>query len=182
MNMRERPVIEALYALPEHAKGEIVNGRIVMAPPTGDRPARAGGAIYVSLRLYEGETPGRAYPDNTGYHVSLPERESFSPDASWYTGPSAGMRFLDGAPVFAVEIRSENDYGPAAESAIAAKRMEYFAAGTLVVWDVDLLSADVIRSFDARDPENGRIFRRGVTADAEPAVPGWRFQVNDLFS
>lgn len=27
------------------------------------------------------------------------------------------MRFLEGAPVFAVEVRSENDYGPVAERA-----------------------------------------------------------------
>lgn len=29
------------------------------------------------------------------------------------------MRFLEGAPAFAVEVRSENDYGPAAEREIA---------------------------------------------------------------
>jgi len=50
-----------------------------------------------------------------------------------------GMRFASGAPIFAVEVRSENDYGPAAERAMAAKRADYFACGTLVVWDVDLL-------------------------------------------
>jgi len=29
--------------------------------------------------------------------------------------PRTGMRFPEGAPIFAVEVRSENDYGPAAE-------------------------------------------------------------------
>jgi len=33
-----------------------------------------------------------------------------------------GMRFAEGAPVFAVEVRSENDYGPAAARAIPATR------------------------------------------------------------
>ena len=46
------------------------------------------------------------------------------------------MKFLEGAPVFAVEVRSENDYGAAAEREMAA------------------------------------IYRRGDTAEAEPAVPG----------
>jgi len=32
------------------------------------------------------------------------------------------MRFPEGAPVFAVEVRSENDYGPAAERAMAKRR------------------------------------------------------------
>jgi len=27
----------------------------------------------------------------------------------------------------------------------------------------------------------GRVFRRGEVADAEPAVPGWRMPVDELF-
>ena len=60
---------------------------------------------------------GRAVGDNKGtFRVNLPQRhcassKSFSPDAAFYTGPRAGMRFFDGAPVFAVEVRSEHDYG-----------------------------------------------------------------------
>ena len=77
------------------------------------------------------------------------------------------MKFLDGAPVFAVEVRSEGDYGPTAEQKIKQKRTDYFAAGTQVVWDVDLLGEEVVRSYRANDPESPIIFRRGETADAE---------------
>lgn len=62
------------------------------------------------------------------------------------------------------------------------KRADYFACGTLVVWDVDVLSENVIRSYKASDPDNPVIFRRGTIADAEPAVPGWRMAVDELFS
>jgi Uma2 family endonuclease len=92
-----------------------------------------------------------------------------------------GMRFAEGAPVFAAEVRSENDYGPAAEREMAAKRADYFACGTLVVWGVDLLSPEVIKSYKASAPNNPVIFRRGDIADAEPAVPGWRLPVDALF-
>lgn len=92
------------------------------------------------------------------------------------------MKFLEAAPVFAVEVRSEDDYGPNAETAIARKRADYFASGTLVFWDVDLLSPDVIKSFDVNDPNNPKILRRGSMADAESAVPGWRISVDELFS
>ncbi len=51
------------------------------------------------------------------------------------------MEFLEGSPIFAVEVRSENDDGPAAERAMAQKRADYFAYGTLVVWDVNHPSA-----------------------------------------
>jgi hypothetical protein len=43
------------------------------------------------------------------------------------------------------------------------------------------LSEDVIKSYKASDPEHPVIFRRGDLADAEPAVPGWRLPVDDLF-
>lgn len=65
---------------------------------------------------------------------------------------------------------------------MAAKRADYFATGTQVVWDVDLLGTEVIKSYDANSPDSPRIFCRGDIADAEPAVPGWRMSVDDLFS
>ena len=67
------------------------------------------------------------------------ERESFSPDASYHVGsrPANRMRFFTGAPTFAVEVRSENDYGVAVEDQMAAKCADYFTAGTPAVWDVD---------------------------------------------
>lgn len=54
---------------------------------------------------------------------------------------------------------------------MADKRADYFAGGTLVVWDVDLRGADIVRKFTAFAPENPTLFRRGEVADAEPAVP-----------
>ena len=180
MNIKTRATIEDLYKV--EGKAELVNGEIVHMPPTGDDPGYAGDEIYVSLREYAKRLKrGRAFADNKGFHVHLPHRESFSPDAAYHVGPRTGMRFLEGAPIFAVEVRSEYDYGPAAERTIAEKRADYFACGTLVVWDVDLLSEDVIKSYKASAPEHPVIFRRGETADAEPAVPGWRMLVNDLF-
>jgi Uma2 family endonuclease len=91
------------------------------------------------------------------------------------------MDFLQGAPIFAVEVRSKYDYGPAAEHTMQEKRDDYFACGTLVVWDVDLLSEDVVKVYRASDPNNPTIYRRGDIAEAEPAVPGWRMAVDDLF-
>ncbi len=72
-------------------------------------------------------------PDNTRFVVNLPRRRSFSPDASFFTGhlePGVNLKCIEGAPIFAVEVRSEGDYGPAAERQMAAKRADYFAAGT----------------------------------------------------
>jgi Uma2 family endonuclease len=91
------------------------------------------------------------------------------------------MKFYDGAPAFAVEVRSERDYGPRAERTMAEKRADYFAAGTLVVWDVDLRSDAVVRVYRATAPETATIYKRGEIAEAEPAVPEWTMPVDDLF-
>ena len=63
---------------------------------------------------------------------------------------------------------------------MARKRADYFAAGTLVVWDIDLLGPDVVRVHRAADPQP-KIYRRGEVAEAEPAVLGWRMPVDELF-
>jgi Uma2 family endonuclease len=182
--MLTRATIEDLYN--EEGKAELINGEIVRFMAIGRGPSRASGNIYMSLRIHEQQYGGViATPDNAGFIVDLPNRESFSPDVAWYVGEETNdeneMNFFEGAPLFAVEVRSKNDYGKQAEKDIADKRRDYFAAGTLVVWDVDLLSDDVVKVYRASDPETPTVYRRGEVAEAEPAVPDWRFAVNELF-
>jgi Uma2 family endonuclease len=172
-------LIAELYTI--DGKAEIVNGRIIRMSPTGDDPSRAGGNIYLSLRAYEKTAGGRAVCDNAAFLVQLPNRKSFSPDAAYYTGPRTGKKFLSQAPDFAAEVRSEGDYGPGAERAMAKKRADYFAAGTKVVWDVDLDSEEVVKVYRAAAPEVPTAYRRGELAEAEPAVPGWTMPVDELF-
>jgi len=179
-----RATLDDLYR--EEGKAELLGGRIVRFMASGDLPSVVAGEIFVSLRLY-GRMLGQgvAFGDGIGYAVpELPSgRESFSPDASFYLGlrPANRMRFIEGAPTLAVEVRSENDYGAAAEADMEAKRADYFAAGTLVVWDVDPL-AETIAVYRATAPAQAVIYRRGETAEAEPAVPGWRMVVDEIFA
>jgi Uma2 family endonuclease len=182
MSTRTRATIEDLHNIPGNGKAEIINGEVVRIMATGGKPGRASGNVFFSLRSHEKmHGGGYAFGGNLGFIVDLPNRQSFSPDAAWYTGELEGMTFLSGAPAFAVEVRSENDYGPAAEKALAEKRRDYFAAGTLVVWDVDLLSDNVVRVYRFTDPETLTIYKRGDIAEAEPAVPGWTMLVDELF-
>jgi Uma2 family endonuclease len=180
MTAAARATIEDLYHV--RGKAEIVNGEIVLMSPTGGLPGVGGGIIYASLLAHQRRVGGGyALPDNVGFVVDLPHRRSFSPDAAFHRGPKPTMKFIQGAPAFAVEVRSEDDYGPAAEKAMADKRADYFAAGTEVVWDVDLQGQEPIRAYRSGEAEP-RPFRRGDIADAEPALPGWRFPVDDLFA
>ncbi len=181
MAAKTAATIEDLYNVPDHGKAEIVDGKLVLMSPTGSQPGLAAAEIYFSLRLYKEQFGGgTAFPDNIGFIVDLPHRKSFSPDAAWYVGNVEGMGFLHGSPIFAVEVRSENDYGPRAERAIVKKIMDYFAAGTQVVWDVDLLSDVMIKKYTFTSPEKPTLFRQGEVADAEPAVPAWKMPVDRL--
>lgn len=62
------------------------------------------------------------------------------------------------------------------------KRRDYFAAGTQVVWDVDVLRTETVNVYRASEPNKPTVYRRGEAAEAEPAVPGWTMPVNDLFN
>ena len=180
MSTKVEATIEDLYKV--EGKAELVNGEIVEMSPTGHLPHYAAMEIMISLRSYAKRTK-TGYPvgDNVGFVVNLPHRKSFCPDAAFYVGSHEGMKFFNGPPVFAVEVRSECDYGPRAERQMAKKRADYFATGTEVVWDVDLLSDDVVRVYRKSEPERATIYRRGEIAEAEPAVPGWTMAVDDVF-
>jgi len=167
-------------------KAELISGTIVHLMPTGYKPNRVAGVIYRSLDNHAmAAGRGVAFTDNMGFAV--PElssgRQSFSPDSSYYIDPlpQDDMDFVEGPPTLAVEVRSKSDYGASAEAKMAAKRADYFEAGTKVVWDVDP-EAQLIRSYRSPTPDRPTVFSAGQIADAEPAVPGWRLPVDRVFA
>jgi Uma2 family endonuclease len=180
MIQRTRSFIADLYHV--DGKAEIVGGEIVRMSPAGGVHGIAATIILESLRRHQKRRGGgTAFSDNVGFIVDLSDRQSFSPDVAWHPiDPSeVTEEFVEGAPSFAVEARSPSDYTPAGEQALASKIADSFAAGTLVVWDVDLRD-EVIRSHHSEDQARPRIFTFKDLADAEPAVSGWRFPAKRL--
>lgn len=181
--IQRRMTIDDLYDV--EGPAELINGQII-SRMTGERPSEVGGNISMSLGPFvKNLGRGKALSAGVGYAVPmLPSgREAFCPAVSYHRYPPGRnpMRLVDGAPHFAVEVRRENDYGPAAERDMTDKRADYFAAGTEVVWDVDPVN-ETVAVYRAADPSNATVFRRGDTADAEPTVPGWRIAVDDVFA
>jgi Uma2 family endonuclease len=170
----------------EPGRAELIGGRIVRYMAVGHRPNRAAGRIFRSLAEHADQIGrGYAYTDSMGFAV--PEltsgRQSFSPDAAYYDGPLPAnpMRFIEGPPTLAVEVRSEGDYTPSAEREMAAKRLDYFEAGTAVVWDVDPI-AEKITAYRSAALDAPVVYVRGQVAEAEPLVPGWRVDVDWVFN
>ena len=179
-----RATIDDLYSV--DGKAELIGGRIVPLMGTGFRPSLIAATIYRSLFAYVLQLGrGWVFTDNMVFAVPklISGRESFSPDASYYAGPAPAneMDFISGAPTFAVEVRSKGDYGPAAELEMARKRLDYFEAGTAIVWDVDP-KAGLIRAYRADSPELPIVFGVGQQADAEPAIPRWSIAVDLIFA
>ena len=180
-----RATIDDLYRV--EGKAELIDGSIVEIMASGDIPGTTASELTVRLREYAKKTAiGRAYGGNVGFVLLAPldnGRESFSPDAAFLldTTQPRSMRYLEVPPDFAVEVRSEGDYGPAAELEMADKRQDYFQAGTRVVWDVDPIAESITR-YSANDSGSPRLtFRRGDSANAEPVLPGWTVDVSGHF-
>jgi Uma2 family endonuclease len=161
---------------------ELINGEIV--PLTGTQVGQGDAAFKIRLSLYQYARTrggGRAISESVTFVMQAPRTQALVPDVSWFSGEVAKDEVVYGAPALAVEVRSNGDYGPAAEREMKIKRGLYFAAGTQVVWDVDVLRENLIRVYRADDPDHATVYRQGEVAEAEPAVPGWRFPVDELF-
>ena len=178
--------LDDLYRI--EGKAELIGGRIIHYPLGGFDPSRVAFEIAFWLRLYSvgEEGAGIAFAGGIGYALVPPlanGRQSFSPDALYYAGPRPAnpMRFIEGPPTFAVEVRGEDDYGPAAEVNRQVKRADYFEAGTSVIWDVDL-PAKMIVVYRGDPVTPDAVYRSGQVAEASPAVSGWRLAVDELFA
>ncbi len=165
-------------------RAELINGRIVPLMPNGYLPTHVAAEIGVSLRDYSKQSKsGRAIFDACAYGFESPlpsGRLSISPDASFYIGPlpEDPMSYIPGHPIFAVEVRSQSDYGPKMDREFDIKRNDYFHAGTVVVWDVDPVAKTISKYTTLTDVT---VFRTGEIADAEPALPSWRVAVDEIF-
>lgn len=167
-------------------RAELIADRVVVYPLMGEASGCAKVEILVALDDHSRRCPGsEAYGGTVVYAVPrmASGRQSFSPDVSFHANPpwNETAMWVEGPPTFAVEIRVWEDYQSDTEPDRASKRADYFEAGTLVVWDVDP-EAETVTKYAATDPLAPVVFRRGDVADAEPAVPGWRLAVDDVFA
>jgi Uma2 family endonuclease len=167
-------------------KAELIGGKIIRFPPHSWKVGVLCGNLISSLHHHAKLLDRGIVGTSTMAYVvpMLPSgRESFCPYVSFHLGPLPidRMKFIEGSPTFAVEVRDAAVSGGIAEVDLAAKRADYFAAGTLAVWDVDPV-AETVACYRQTAPTKAIIWRRGDTADAEPAVPGWRITVDEVFA
>ena len=181
--IQRRATVDDLYSV--EGPAELVGGRIVH-DMTGEQPGDVAFNIAVSLRAYARQTGrGKAHADGIGYvaRVEASDRDSFCPDASYHTHPPAAnpMRFIEQCRISPSRSAARTATARPPKRSRPPNAADYFAAGTLVVWDVDPVK-EVVTVYRAAEPNTPTTFRRGATADAEPAVPEWRMAVDEVFA
>jgi Uma2 family endonuclease len=181
-----RSTPDDLMKLNLETKAELVNGEIVPIMASGGIPGVVAVRILRKLADFVDDFgKGYIHADNIGCVVPVLSsgRESFVPDVGYYDlDPSTlTMKYIQGFPAFAVEVRSDGDYGRTAEREMAAKRADYFEAGTQIVWDVDPIDK-VVRVYRTAHPDTPEVFGLGQTVSAEPVLPGWSLSVDRIFA
>ena len=168
-------------------KAELVAGRIVVYPLMEMGPGLAKGEVIFSLdrHVEQSGLPDEVFGGSLAYGIPCLAngRESFCPDGSYYHGPRPDdpMSWMPGPPTFVLEVRRAVDDGPEFDPVRAAKRADYFEAGTRAIWDVDPFARFVALYLPPDSHTPSAVFTETDTAHAEPAVPGWRVAVADLF-
>lgn len=159
---------------------ELVNGELRTMAAAGGR--HGAGVARITFRLgsfLEANDLGVLFGAETGFLLQQNPDHLRAPDAAFVTHERlAGLDqlsgFLDLAPDFVVEVVSPGD----GWSEVTSKAQDWLDRGVRVAWIVDpeARSVEVWRS-------GGRVDRRArdEEVDAEPALPGFRCRVSDLF-
>ena len=152
---------------------ELIDGEVVVIPPSGGDASVAQTEIVHRLRAWQAQQPagGRVLTD-VFVRIGL---AYLAPDAAWWAPgnePTIGPGALDAVPDLVIEVLSpatrENDLG--------AKRRQYLSAGVRELWLID--PADRSVTVVAGDAQ--RLLASAETLSS-PALPGFATPVAALF-
>ena len=140
MGTSERLLTAEDVLAPEYRRGELWDGVFVVREPSGGCSGAVGFRVGAALaRALEGHD-GWAFAAEQGFFVSRDPDRVLAPDVSYVTAerlaapPRRG--FIEGAPDFAVEVRSPTD----SWTATIEKGGVWIGHGARVVWCIDPLA------------------------------------------
>jgi len=154
---------------------ELDEGELIVMPPTGLRHGRVVRAVTVVLDRATKDAGSGEVVTDCGFRLSAGTVQA--PDIAWIRDELRSMvteRIGDFAPDLAVEILSPHDNA----ARLQRKIVNYFAAGTSIVWvlDPDLLTVTVYEK-----PGAFRTLNADDTIDAPALLPGFSARVRKLF-
>ncbi|MGH2518907.1 MAG: Uma2 family endonuclease [Chloroflexota bacterium] len=159
-------------------KFELVKGELFETMPTTERHGEVAGEAFLLLRLWARTTDAGRVSVETGWTLERGPDTVRGPDVSFIrqgrlSNEQASHGFPDLAPYLAVEVRSPSETWRELEE----KAREYFAAGCLLVWLVEMDQFVEILT------PNGERQRLGLndTVEFDSVLPGFRCTVRDFF-
>lgn len=173
------------YDAPGEGLSELVGGDVVREPPPGEAHGRFAGNVFGMLWSFVREHQlGAVYAAETGFVLARNPDTVRAPDAAFVSRERLRAEersrearrgpYFEGAPDLAVEVLSPGD----APAAVADKVRDFLAAGSAAVWVIDPHERTL--TVHRRD-HLPRTFTEDDTLDAEPAVPGFRLRVGEIF-
>jgi Uma2 family endonuclease len=159
---------------------ELVDGRIVPMPPTGD--AHGGVELRFGQALDAHVTPrrlGKVRVGEVGIYIAFDPDRVRAADALYISADRHARRsreraFLDVAPEIVVEVLSPEDRA----IDLHRKLGDYFSIGVKLVWVADP-EVRVVHAY--RTLTDVRAFGAGDTLTAEEILPGLAVPVDSLF-
>lgn len=153
---------------------ELINGEVVVIPPTGGDASLAQTQLVHRLSAWQDAHAGGGLVLSD---VFVRVGDAYlAPDVAWWSAgrePDIGIGAIGDVPDLVIEVLSpstrENDLGP--------KRVQYLAAGVQELWLVDPADATVLGVTPAGDVRLG-----GGGELASPLLPGLRLRIADIFA
>ena len=178
---------EDMLALPDQDEFDrwIIQGELRERSMTRRRPSHAAATAALTFylqqwvvkrprprpKVYNGDIYFRLAVDpdtNVGIDIALS-----TPEQAAATGLSS--RFIEGAPLLAVEVLSASDTAEDIQEKIEA----YLTAGTPLVWIVNPFNATVLVY---RPHEEPVLFNRNQELIGDPILEGFRIPVAEIFA
>jgi Uma2 family endonuclease len=170
---------EMLYRMPEIGPCELVEGRLLMKSPTGERHGAMEMNLAAALKAYtQARGSGKVRVGEVGIYIRHNPDTVRAADVLYISNERydrhASSGFLDVAPELVVEVLPPEDRW----SEVTRKLDEYFSIGVLRVWVADPVTQSIFVYHSATGV--GRFTENDTLADEE-LLPGFSMPVEEVF-
>ncbi|MEX2213574.1 MAG: Uma2 family endonuclease [Phycisphaeraceae bacterium] len=168
-----------LLAMGDIGRCELIRGNLIMMSPAGYQHGGIIGNIHGLLWTYVRKHGlGVVLGAETGFLLDLNPDTVRAPDVAFIRKdrlpPSDDVKFFRGAPDLAVEVLSPEDRA----GEVMKKIGDWLSGGAASVWIVNPKKR-IITAYHA--DQTTVTYRAGETLKDDPAVPGFKMHVNEVF-
>ena len=161
---------------------DLINGRLVKMPPTGDEHGYIAGELYSEIKGFAKKHGlGQAW-FTTGFVLS--ENSTLEPDVAFVVAsrvPPRSKKALAVVPDLVIEIHSPSDLrSPRERENAEAKIKVYQTAGVKIIWAVNP-AAQTVEVYHSDSDGPAKLLTIEDRLEGEDILPGFELPVKSLF-